>query len=86
MIKVAPFDYRLSEAERTQGYTLLCAHSAGSGEIVIETLEARGPGEIPEQEIEVRVRQVQALAGDTLLVHAADAAFDAGCAFSPDRA
>ncbi len=68
--KVAPFDYRLSEAERHQGYTLLCAHSPGSGEIVIETLEAGGPGEIPEQEIELRVRQVQALAGDTLLVHA----------------
>ncbi len=68
--KVAPFDYRLSEAERHQGYTLLCAHSAGSGEIVIETLEAGGPGEIPEQEIELRVRQVQALAGDMLLVHA----------------
>lgn len=67
--KVAPFDYRLSELERQQGYTLLCAHSAGSGEIVIETLEAGGPGEIPEQEIEVRVRQVQVLAGDTLLVH-----------------
>ena len=70
VIKVAPFDYRLSEAERLQGYTLLCAHSAGSGEIVVETLEAGGPGEIPEQEIEVRLRQVQALAGDTLLVHA----------------
>ncbi|MGE5089626.1 MAG: 2Fe-2S iron-sulfur cluster-binding protein [Candidatus Levyibacteriota bacterium] len=67
--KVAPFDYRLSEAERQQGYTLLCAHSAASGDIVIETLEAGGPGEIPEQEIEVRVRQVQVLAGDTLLVH-----------------
>jgi CDP-4-dehydro-6-deoxyglucose reductase len=64
-----PFDYPLSEAERLQGYTLLCAHSAGSGEIVVETLEAQGPGEIPEQEIAVRVRAVQPLAGDTLLLH-----------------
>ncbi len=69
VVKAMPFDYPLSEAERLQGHTLLCAHSAGSGEIVIETLEAHGPGEIPEQEIEVRVRAVQPLAPDTLLVH-----------------
>ena len=35
----------------------------------IETLEAHGPGEIPEQEIAVRVRSVQPLAPDTLLLH-----------------
>jgi len=69
VVKAMPFDYPLSEAERLQGYTLLCAHSAGSGEIVVETLEAHGPGEIPEQEIAVRVRAVQPLAGDTLLLH-----------------
>ena len=67
--KTMPFDYPLSEAERLQGHTLLCAHSAASGEIVIETLEARGPGEIPEQEIMVRVRAVQPLGRDTLLLH-----------------
>ena len=51
VVKVTPFDYPLSEAERLQGHTLLCAHSAGSADIVIETLEARGPREIPEQEL-----------------------------------
>jgi CDP-4-dehydro-6-deoxyglucose reductase, E3 len=66
---VMPTDYPLSEAERLQGHTLLCAHSAASGEIVIETLEALGPREIPEQEITVRVHSVKPLAGDTLLVH-----------------
>jgi len=69
VVKTMPFDYPLSEAERRQGHTLLCAHSAASSEIVIETLEARGPGEIPDQEIPVRVRAVQPLAGDTLLLH-----------------
>jgi len=64
-----PYDYPLSEAERLQGYTLLCAHSAASGEIVIEALEALGPGEIPEQEIGVRVRALTPLAPDTLLLH-----------------
>ena len=69
VVRTMPFDYPLSEAERLQGHTLLCAHSAASGEIVIETLEAQGPDEIPEQEIAVRVRAVQPLAGDTLLLH-----------------
>lgn len=67
--KAMPFDYPLSEAERLQGHTLLCAHSAASSEIVIETLEARGPREIPEQEIAVRVRSLQPLAPDTMLLH-----------------
>ena len=57
LVKAMPFDYPLSEAERAQGYTLLCAHSAGSSDIVIETLEAHGPGEIPEQEIAVHGSQ-----------------------------
>ena len=67
--KTMPFDYPLSEAERLQGYTLLCAHSAASSDIVIEALEALGPGEIPEQEIGVRVRGITPLAPDTLLLH-----------------
>lgn len=69
VVRAMPFDYPLSEAERLQGYTLLCAHSAASSEIVVETLEAGGPSEIPEQEIAVRVRAVQPLATDTLLLH-----------------
>ncbi len=67
--KVMAFDYPLSEAERQQGHTLLCAHSAGSGDIVIETLEAAGPNEIPEQELTVRIRSMQPLAANTLLLH-----------------
>jgi CDP-4-dehydro-6-deoxyglucose reductase len=69
VVKTMPFDYPLSEAERLQGHTLLCAHSAASGEIVIETLEAGSPREIPAQELEVRVRSVQPLGRDTLLLH-----------------
>jgi CDP-4-dehydro-6-deoxyglucose reductase len=69
VVKAMPFDYPLSDAERLQGYTLLCAHAAASSEIVIETLEAQGPGEIPEQEVMVRVRGISPLAPDTLLLH-----------------
>lgn len=63
------FDHPLPERERQQGYALLCACSAASGEIVIETLEAQGPREIPEQEIAVRVRTVQQAGEDTLVLH-----------------
>ena len=67
--KLAPHDYPLSEAERLQGHVLLCVHSAASSEIVLETLEAQGPHDIPEQEIAVRVRSVQPLTTDTLHLH-----------------
>ncbi len=67
--KVAPHDYPLSEAERLQGHVLLCVHSAASSEIVLESLEAAGPGDIPEQQVAVRVRSVKPLAPDTLQVH-----------------
>jgi CDP-4-dehydro-6-deoxyglucose reductase, E3 len=69
VVKVTPYDYPLSAAERLHGYTLLCAHSAGSAEIVLEALEAMGPREIPTQQLTVRVRAVQRLAAGTLLLH-----------------
>jgi CDP-4-dehydro-6-deoxyglucose reductase, E3 len=67
--KIAPHDYPLSEAERLQGHVLLCVHSAASSEVVLETLEAHGPGDIPDQQIAVRLRGVQPLAADTLHLH-----------------
>jgi len=67
--KLAPHDYSLSEAERLQGQVLLCVHSAASSEIVLETLEARGPRDIPDQQIVVQVRSVKLLAADTLQLH-----------------
>jgi CDP-4-dehydro-6-deoxyglucose reductase len=67
--RVVHTDYPMSEAERQQGYTLLCAHSAATPEIELEALEARGPGDLPPQEIAVRVRGVTRLAPHTLLLH-----------------
>ena len=67
--KVAPHDYPLSEAERLQGHVLLCVHSAASSEIVLETLEAHGPRDIPDQQISVRLRSVLPMAPDTLHLH-----------------
>ena len=67
--KVMAHDYPLSEAEKKQGYTLLCAHTAASSEITLETLEAVGPADIPQQQIVTSVRAIRELAPDTRLLH-----------------
>jgi len=61
-------DYSLSAAERAQGHLLLCAHTA-VGDLVIETLEAGSPADIPEQELVARVRAIQPLGPNTMLLH-----------------
>lgn len=69
--RVQHCDYVLSEAERLQGYVLLCAHTAVS-DVVLEALEARSSADIPEQRIVARVNSVapvNAHAADTLLLH-----------------
>jgi CDP-4-dehydro-6-deoxyglucose reductase len=67
--KVGHFDYPLSAVERAQGYTLMCAHTAASSELVLETLEARGPQDIAPQQITASVRAVVAFGADTRLLH-----------------
>ena len=67
--KVMAFDYPLSQAERQQGYTLACAHTAASSDITLETLEAQGPDDIAAQQIVTTVRALRELAPDTRLLH-----------------
>ena len=67
--RTQPCDYPLSEAERAQGYTLACAHTAASSELTLELLEARGPQDIPQQQIVTTVRAVTQLAPGTRLLH-----------------
>ncbi len=67
--KTQHFDYPLSEAENAQGYTLMCCHTAASSELTLEMLEARGPQDIPEQQLMAHVRAVTPLGADTLLLH-----------------
>ncbi|HSN45976.1 MAG TPA: 2Fe-2S iron-sulfur cluster-binding protein [Casimicrobiaceae bacterium] len=67
--KVMAHDYPLSEADRQQGLILLCAHSAGAGDLVIETQEATDPSQIRPQELTVRIRGVEQVAPNTLLLH-----------------
>lgn len=67
--RVQPCDYPLSEAEKAQGYTLMCAHTPASSELTIETLEAGGPQDIAPQQIVASLRAVRELAPDTRLLH-----------------
>lgn len=67
--KTQHFDYQLSETEKSQGYTLMCCHTAASSELTLELLEATGPQDIPEQHILTQVRAVTLLAPDTRLLH-----------------
>lgn len=62
-------DYVMSEAEKAQGYTLMCCHTAASSALTLELLEAQGPKDIPNQLIVTSVRAVRPLAPDTLLLH-----------------
>ncbi len=66
--KTQHFDYPLSEAEKAQGYTLMCCHTAASSELTLELLEAGGPHDIPQQEIVAKVRAVTELSPGTRLL------------------
>ncbi len=61
-------DYPLSQAEKAQGYTLLCAHTAASSELTLELLEASGPQDMPQQQIGATVRAIKPMAANTLLL------------------
>ncbi len=67
--KTQHFDYPLSEAEKAQGYILMCSHTAASSELTLEMLEANGPQDIPEQHIVAHVRAVTQQAPNTRLLH-----------------
>jgi len=65
--KVRHQDYVLSEAEKQQGYALLCSHTA-VGDLVIEALESVEAGDIPPQQIVAQVKSLQALGDDLMLL------------------
>ena len=67
--KSMPCDYPLSELEKQQGYVLMCANTAASSELTIETLEAAGPSDIAPQQIVTTTRAVRELAPNTRLLH-----------------
>lgn len=67
--KTQHHDYVLSDAEKAQGYTLMCCHTAASSELTLELLEASGPQDIAQQQLVAKVHSVQELAPDTRLLH-----------------
>ena len=66
--KIHHHDYVLSEAEKQQGYALMCSYTA-VGDLVIEALESAEPADIPEQQIVAKVKAVQALDDELMLLH-----------------
>lgn len=66
--QTAPADYPLSAAEKDSGVVLGCVCTPLT-DVVIETLEASGPADIPAQAIVAAVRAVTPLGADTRLVH-----------------
>ena len=66
--KVRHHDYVLSEAEKNMGYALMCSHTAIS-DLVVEALEALLPGDIPQQEIQARVKVMEPLTDKVRRLH-----------------
>jgi CDP-4-dehydro-6-deoxyglucose reductase len=61
-------DYVLSDAEKNQGYILLCSHTA-VGDMQIEAQVANRPDEIQFQEISARVKTIHPLTDKVWLLH-----------------
>jgi len=66
--KVRQQDYVISEAEKNQGYILLCSHSACS-DMTLEATVANRPADIQFQEIQARVKTIQPLTDKVWLLH-----------------
>lgn len=68
VLKTRHHDYTLSEAEKQQGYCLMCSYTAVS-DLTLEALEANSAQDIPPQELVARVKAVTPLAPDMMLLH-----------------
>ncbi len=67
-LAVRHHDYAFSEAERNMGYVLLCSHTAVS-DLEVEAQEIGGARDIPEQQIAARVKSLEPLGEDMMLLH-----------------
>ena len=66
--KVHPHDFVLSEAEKQQGYVLMCAYAPRT-DVVLEAGVATRPAEIQFQEIAARVKEIKPLTDKVRLLH-----------------
>jgi len=62
------FDYSFSEAEKAQGYILMCANTAVT-DLVLDAPEAGGVEEIPPQHIEAKVKGLEPSGEGVMLIH-----------------
>jgi CDP-4-dehydro-6-deoxyglucose reductase len=62
-------EYRFSEAERAQGYFLMCGACADGGDLVIEADEAGSADDIPHQKVTTRVHKLERLGDDVMVMH-----------------
>ncbi len=66
--KIRNHDFVISEADKNQGCVLLCSNTAVS-DVVLEAAVAGGVQDIPFQQISAKVKAIDALAGDMVLLH-----------------
>lgn len=66
--KTHEHDYVLSEAEKNMGYILMCSHTAVT-DLTLEASEAHHVSEIPTQSIQARVKKLELLSDDIVLLH-----------------
>jgi CDP-4-dehydro-6-deoxyglucose reductase len=66
--RIRKHDYVITEAEKNQGYILACSNTAIS-DIVLEAEEAIDANEIPLQKIAARVKKVEKLTDDLMVLH-----------------
>lgn len=66
--KIRSHDYVLSEADKNMGYTLMCSYTAVT-DLTIEAAEAHGVADIPLQQIEAKVKKLERLAENLLILH-----------------
>lgn len=67
-VAVRHHDYAFTEAEKNQNYILLCSHTAVS-DLDVETQEITSARDIPAQQIATRVKTVERLNDDIILLH-----------------
>ena len=66
--KIRQHDFVITEADKNQGYILACSNTAIS-DIVLEADEATHANEIPLQKIPARVKKVEKLNNDLVVLH-----------------
>jgi len=66
--QISHHDYILSEAEKQMGYKLICCHTALT-DLVIEAAEAHSVADIPLQQIETKVKKLERLHDNLLVLH-----------------